>query len=67
MCHLLLFPQNINLFMETSEEEFAKFLQTFVADVWGLLMKVSLKPGQVGRGEGKSAAIIKFRADSEPM
>ena len=44
-CPLL--TQNINLFMETSEEEFAKFLQTFVADVWGLLMKVSLKPGQV--------------------
>lgn len=39
--------QNINLFMETSEEEFAKFLQTFVVDVWGLLMKVSLRPGQV--------------------
>ena len=36
--------------METSEEEFAKFLQTFVADVWGLLMKVSLKPGQVQGG-----------------
>ncbi|KAG1661631.1 hypothetical protein FOA52_002861 [Chlamydomonas sp. UWO 241] len=38
--------QNINLFMEANEEEFAKFLQTFVTDVWGLLMKVSLKPGQ---------------------
>mmetsp|Transcript_33790 Transcript_33790/g.100617 ORF Transcript_33790/g.100617 Transcript_33790/m.100617 type:complete len:935 (-) Transcript_33790:308-3112(-) len=37
---------NINLFMEMNEEEFAKFLQTFVTDVWGLLMKVSLKPGQ---------------------
>ncbi len=47
MFRLLLSFQNINLFMETSEEEFAKFLQTFVADVWGLLMKVSLKPGQV--------------------
>ena len=39
--------QNINLFMEMNEEEFAKFLQTFVTDVWGLLLKVSLKPGQV--------------------
>lgn len=38
--------QNINLFMEMNEEEFAKFLQTFVTDVWGLLMKVTLKPGQ---------------------
>jgi len=44
--------QNINLFMETSEEEFAKYLQTFVADVWGLLMKVSLKPGQVRGSRG---------------
>lgn len=39
--------QNINLFMEMNEEEFAKFLQTFVTDVWGLLMKVSMNPGQV--------------------
>ncbi|GAX80072.1 hypothetical protein CEUSTIGMA_g7510.t1 [Chlamydomonas eustigma] len=38
--------QNINLFMEINEEEFAKFLQTFVADVWGLLMAVSQKPSQ---------------------
>lgn len=33
--------------MEMNEEEFAKYLQTFVTDVWSLLMKVSLKPGQV--------------------
>uniref|UniRef100_A0A7S3VJD6 Importin N-terminal domain-containing protein n=1 Tax=Dunaliella tertiolecta TaxID=3047 RepID=A0A7S3VJD6_DUNTE len=38
--------QNINLFMEMNEEEFAKYLQTFVTDVWSLLMKVTLKPGQ---------------------
>lgn len=43
--------------METSEEEFAKFLQIFVADVWGLLMKVSLKPGQVIEAE-KCAGMI---------
>jgi len=33
---------NTNLFMELNEEEFAKFLQTFVQDVWVLLTKVSL-------------------------
>lgn len=33
--------------MEMNEEEFAKYLQTFVTDVWGLLMKVSLAQGQV--------------------
>lgn len=44
LCAML---QNINLFMEMNEEEFAKFLQTFVTDVWGLLMKVSMNPGQV--------------------
>ena len=38
---------NINLFMEMNEEEFAKFLNTFVADVWTLLLKVSTRPGQV--------------------
>jgi hypothetical protein len=31
---------NINLFMEMNEEEFAKYLQTFVTDVWHLLMQV---------------------------
>ncbi|GAB4819020.1 hypothetical protein N2152v2_006066 [Parachlorella kessleri] len=34
------------LFMEKNEEEFAKFLQTFVQDVWTQLMKVSQRPGQ---------------------
>jgi exportin-2 (importin alpha re-exporter) len=37
---------NVNLFMETSEEEFAKFLQTFVTDVWHLLTSVSARQGQ---------------------
>lgn len=31
---------NINLFMEINEEEFEKYLQTFVTDVWHLLMQV---------------------------
>lgn len=39
--------QNINLFMEMNEEEFSKFLGTFVDDVWGQLTRVSLNPGQV--------------------
>ncbi|KAL6747498.1 Cse1-domain-containing protein [Haematococcus lacustris] len=37
--------QNINLFMEM-EEDFAKYLATFVEDVWALLMKLTLRPGQ---------------------
>ena len=37
---------NINLFMEKEEEDFAKYLQTFVTDVWHLLVKVSQKTGQ---------------------
>ncbi|WIA07912.1 hypothetical protein OEZ85_007391 [Tetradesmus obliquus] len=47
---------NINLFMETSEEEFAKFLQTFVTDVWHLLMQVSNRPGQ----DNLAMAAIRF-------
>jgi hypothetical protein len=39
---------NINLFMEMNEEEFAKFLQTFVTDVWHLLTSVSGRAGQDG-------------------
>jgi hypothetical protein len=31
---------NINLFMEMNEDEFEKYLQTFVTDVWHLLMQV---------------------------
>lgn len=38
---------NINLFMEMNEEEFAKFLGTFVQDVWTLLTTVTLEPRQV--------------------
>lgn len=40
--------QNINLFMETSEEEFTKYLKTFVGEVWKLLVSVSVaaRPGQ---------------------
>ncbi|KAL6780583.1 hypothetical protein ACKKBF_B12565 [Auxenochlorella protothecoides x Auxenochlorella symbiontica] len=34
------------LFLERNEEEFAKFLQTFVQDVWTLLFSVSQNPGQ---------------------
>lgn len=39
---------NANLFMGMNEEEFAKYLQTFVQDVWVLLTKVTLEPRQVG-------------------
>lgn len=38
---------NTNLFMELNEEEFAKYLQTFVQDVWVLLTKVTLDVRQV--------------------
>ena len=42
---------NANLFMGMNEEEFAKYLQTFVQDVWVLLTKVTLEPRQVGAAE----------------
>jgi hypothetical protein len=38
------------LFLGQNEEEFSKFLQTFVEAVWTQLLKVSQAPGQVGRG-----------------
>jgi exportin-2 (importin alpha re-exporter) len=38
---------NTSLFMEINEEEFAKYLQTFVQDVWTLLAKVSQEVRQV--------------------
>jgi hypothetical protein len=38
---------NINLFMEMNEEEFAKYLQTFVTDVWHLLVQVGWGGGQL--------------------
>lgn len=34
---------NINLYIEKNEEEFAPYLQTFVQDVWTLLMATDLK------------------------
>ncbi|KAH7316301.1 hypothetical protein KP509_21G087100 [Ceratopteris richardii] len=34
--------ENINLYMEKNEEEFKDYLPGFAADIWGLLMKVSL-------------------------
>lgn len=40
---------NINLFIEINEEEFAKYLNTFAQDVWTQLTQVSLNPGQVSR------------------
>ena len=39
--------QNINLFMEMNEEEFKDYLQTFVQDVWTLLIAVKQGSGQV--------------------
>ncbi len=42
--------------MEINEEEFAKYLQTFVTDVWGLLVKVTSRPGQ----DNLTMAAIKF-------
>jgi len=38
--------ENINLYMESCEEEFQAYLSTFVHVVWELLLKVSAKPGQ---------------------
>jgi exportin-2 (importin alpha re-exporter) len=38
---------NVNLFIEINEEEFAKYLNTFAQDVWTQLTRVSLNPGQV--------------------
>lgn len=36
---------NINLFMEINDEEFEKYLQTFVTDIWHMLMQVSTHVG----------------------
>lgn len=38
--------QNINLFMEQNEEEFKEYLNTFVQDVWTLLVAVKQGSGQ---------------------
>jgi exportin-2 (importin alpha re-exporter) len=35
---------NINLYVEKNEEEFQRFLQTFVGDAWRLLTRTSLDP-----------------------
>ena len=62
--------KHLKLQLEKNEEEFAKFLQTFVQDVWALLMTVSLKPGQVraGCGAGQAAytsSVLQARADGD--
>lgn len=58
------------LFMEKNEEEFAKFLQTFVQDVWTQLMAVSQRPGQVrgvcGGGGGARRETLVVRAVQTP-
>jgi hypothetical protein len=41
--------------MEMNEDDFVKYLKTFVGDVWGLLLRVSQKPGQVGGHSPKIA------------
>ena len=41
--------QNVNLFMEQNEEEFKDYLNTFVQDVWTLLVAVKQGSGQVKR------------------
>lgn len=38
--------KNINLFMQHNEEEVAPYLETYVRDVWQLLMSCSLTAGQ---------------------
>jgi exportin-2 (importin alpha re-exporter) len=37
---------NINLYIEKNEEEFQRFLQTFVGDVWTLLTKTGMEPNK---------------------
>ena len=37
---------NVNLYIEKNEEEFQRFLQTFVQDVWTLLTKTGLEPNK---------------------
>ena len=51
----------MDLLLEIDEDTFKPYLQRFAASVWGVLMKVSHKPGQVGvRGregrEGRGGA-----------
>ncbi len=42
-------------YMEQNEEDFVKYLKTFVTAVWGLLLKVSQRPGQVGQSVAASS------------
>lgn len=37
---------NVNLYIEKNEEEFQRFLQTFVQDVWTLLTKTGQEPNK---------------------
>jgi hypothetical protein len=46
---------NINLFMEKNEEDFAKYLQTFVTNVWHLLVKVGARLWGPALGAGAGA------------
>lgn len=48
--------QNINLFMEQNEEEFKDYLNTFVQDVWTLLVAVKQGSGQVALPLGQDCA-----------
>lgn len=52
---------NINLFMEKNEEDFAKYLQTFVTNVWHLLVKVRLGGGWVAAVAGSAASEVTGR------
>ena len=53
--------ENINLYMEKNEEEFQPFLPTFVTDVWGLLVGLSLTPLGLSHGRDPLAIMaLKF-------
>lgn len=53
---------NVDMFLEINEDEFAKFLQAFATDAWSLLVKVSLKPGQVRAGALLSSTLYSARS-----
>lgn len=64
---------SINLFMEINEDEFQRYLQTFVADVWSLLLKITSAPGQVrrsgymnqiGLGQGSRSGLLFFQQNT---
>ena len=51
---------NINLPMEKEEELFEPFMQTFVQDVWGQLVKVRGGTGRVGEmGESSALELVR--------